>query len=156
MSIGDHAESVEIHYDPKVTDYPTLLSMFWKNHEPTVQRKPQYMSAIFYHDNEQKEWAETTRAEEESIRNKKIYTKIVPASTFYDAEGYHQKYILQQKSALCKSLKASGLKDFKTSHVATRLNGYVAGYGTLEDFLDESTKLGLTAEQVGMVKPCVR
>jgi len=57
-NIGDHAESVDIDYDPEVTDYENLLDIFWKNHNPTSFYSRQYMSAIFYHDAAQKEAAE--------------------------------------------------------------------------------------------------
>lgn len=62
--------------------------MFWKNHDPTAFHKAQYMSAIFYHDEQQKQLAEQTRAEHQKTIRMKIVTKILPASTFYVAEQY--------------------------------------------------------------------
>lgn len=67
--------------------------MFWKNHNATANHKPQYMSAIFYHDEGQKQLAEQTRDEHQKTLRRPIATKILPAKTFYDAEEYD--YILK-------------------------------------------------------------
>ena len=85
--MGDHTETVDLDYDPEVVTYTDLLKMFWKNHDPTVQCKNQYMSAIFYHDEEQKRLAEETMQEAVRNKNRKITTKILPAGKFYQAEG---------------------------------------------------------------------
>ena len=79
---------MELDYDPNCTTYKDLLKMFWKNHDPTAFHKAQYMSAIFYHDEQQKQLAEQTRAEHQKTIRMKIVTKILPASTFYVAEQY--------------------------------------------------------------------
>ena len=68
--------------------YLDLLRMFWKNHDPTVKCKNQYMSAIFYHDEEQKAWAvETMKVASKGTGGTAITTKILPAGKFYNAEG---------------------------------------------------------------------
>ena len=85
---GDHTETIQIEYDPKQTNYKNLLSIFWNNHDPTARNKPQYISAIFYHDDEQKELAEITMKEKQETTVRKIQTKILPANTFYNAEEY--------------------------------------------------------------------
>lgn len=85
---GDHTETVQLEYDPNCTTYRDLLNMFWKNHDPTAVNKAQYMSAIFYHDNQQKQLAEQTRDEHQKTIKRKIATKILPADTFYVAEQY--------------------------------------------------------------------
>lgn len=95
-----HAESVEILYDPAKTTYRKLLDHYWRNVDPITPNAqfcdhgPQYRSAIFYHDEEQKKLAEETKqAIEASKRFKEpIVTEIVPASTFYPAEDYHQDF----------------------------------------------------------------
>lgn len=61
--------------------------MFWKNHDPTVKCTRQYMSAIFYHDEEQKRLAEESMEKAAKDKAKKITTKIMPAEKFYVAEG---------------------------------------------------------------------
>jgi peptide-methionine (S)-S-oxide reductase len=95
-----HAEAVQIVFDPAKITYAKLLDVFWHNIDPTVQNQQfcdvgtQYRSAIFYVNDEQKRLAEESkRVLEKSGRFKgPIYTEIVPASRFYPAEEYHQKY----------------------------------------------------------------
>jgi peptide-methionine (S)-S-oxide reductase len=95
-----HAESIEVEYDPQKVSYETLLDVFWHNVDPTdsggqfCDRGTQYRSAIFYHDDEQRRLAERSKAEvtKELRVSGPIVTEIVPASTFYLAEEYHQSY----------------------------------------------------------------
>ena len=95
-----HAEAVEIEYNPDQISFEELLDVFWNNHDPTTMNRQgpdvgnQYRSAIFYHDDKQKEIAEKSRQTlDESTQHKNpIVTQIVPAPTFYTAEEYHQKY----------------------------------------------------------------
>ena len=95
-----HAEAVEVEYDPQEISFEELLNVFWNNHNPTTLNRQghdvgiQYRSAIFYHDEEQKEIAEKSKQSlSESCRyNNPVVTEIVPAPKFYDAEEYHQKY----------------------------------------------------------------
>ena len=96
-----HAEAVEIVYDPKVITYETILRYFFRLHDPTTANRQgndvgsQYRSAIFYHDEEQRKVAERVKAEVEKSGKwqRKVVTELVPASTFYPAEGYHQDYL---------------------------------------------------------------
>jgi peptide methionine sulfoxide reductase msrA/msrB len=95
-----HAESVQIVYDPGMIGYERLLDVFWRNIDPLTANAqfcdhgPQYRSAIFYHDEAQKAAAlESKKAIEASGRfSRPIVTEIVPASTFYPAEEYHQDF----------------------------------------------------------------
>ncbi len=95
-----HAEAVEVEYDPDEISYEELLDVFWNNHNPTTLNRQgpdigiQYRSAIFYHDDEQKEIAEKSKQILDKSRKYEnpIVTEIVPTPTFYDAEEYHQKY----------------------------------------------------------------
>lgn len=95
-----HAEAIEILYDPSRISYSALLEVFWRNIDPTaIDRQfadvgSQYRTAIFYHSEEQKKLAESSKKELEKSGkfNKPIVTEIVPASEFYKAEEYHQKY----------------------------------------------------------------
>ncbi|MBI5443205.1 MAG: peptide-methionine (S)-S-oxide reductase MsrA [Deltaproteobacteria bacterium] len=101
-----HAESVEILFDPKKISYARLLEVFWRNIDPTTPDRQfcdaghQYRSAIFYHDAEQKRLAEESKRALEKSKPfpEPIVTEIVPASVFYPAEEYHQKYY--RKNAL--------------------------------------------------------
>jgi len=95
-----HAEAVEIRFDPARVSYATLLQVFWRNIDPVTPNRQfcdsgsQYRSAIFYHNEEQREQAEQSkRALEASGRfDKPIVTEIAPAATFYPAEDHHQDY----------------------------------------------------------------
>ncbi len=95
-----HLEAIQIHYDPGKVNYADLLEVLWRNIDPTddggqfVDRGSQYESGIFYHDEEQKRIAFQSKAKlEKSGRfEKKIVTRVIPASTFYPAEDYHQDY----------------------------------------------------------------
>ena len=95
-----HAEAVEVTYDPKKISYEKLLDVFWRNIDPTAKDRQfvdagaQYRSAIFYHDQRQKELALASLKKLESSGrfDKPIVTEIVPAGPFYRAEEYHQDY----------------------------------------------------------------
>jgi peptide-methionine (S)-S-oxide reductase len=95
-----HPEAVEVEYDPDEISFEDLLNVFWSNHNPTTLNSQgpdvgiQYRSAIFYHDETQKEIAEKSKQElgQSGKFDKPVVTEIVPAPTFYKAEEYHQKY----------------------------------------------------------------
>ncbi len=95
-----HLESVQIIYDPSKITYSELLDVFWKQIDPTdpngqfVDRGSQYRSAIFYHNDEQKGFAEKSKEELDKSGKfrKPVVTEIILASTFYKAEEYHQDY----------------------------------------------------------------
>lgn len=128
-ALGDQSESIEIDYDPAVISYAELLEIFWKSHDPGGRPwSRQYMSAIFYHNEAQKNLAVESRKREEERTHGRIYTEISPASRFYPAEDYHQKYYLRQRPELVRELKAiyPSDDDFVNSTVAARLNGYLA------------------------------
>ena len=99
-----HAEAVEIEFDPDEISYEELLDVFWNNHNPTTLNRQgpdvgnQYRSAIFYHDDKQKEIAEESKQSLSASKSHKdpVVTQIVPAPTFYKAEDYHQKYFKKQ------------------------------------------------------------
>ena len=95
-----HAEALQIIYDPAVITYDELLEVFWEAHDPTSLNKQgndvgtQYRSAIFYHNDEQKEKAEHYKAElnKSGAYDKPIVTEITGVTKFYPAEDYHQNY----------------------------------------------------------------
>ncbi|OWF39648.1 Peptide methionine sulfoxide reductase [Mizuhopecten yessoensis] len=77
--------------------------------------------------------AEESRDKFQKEMTRPIATKILPAGEFYNAEDYHQKYMLRQHKDFLNKLNLSD-EDIVTSHVAARLNGYVGGFGSLEQF----------------------
>lgn len=96
-----HAEALEIKFDPTKTSYEEILLFFFKIHDPTTVNRQgndvgsQYRSAIFFHNETQKQIAEKvkTRVQTSNAWKKEVVTEIVPAKTFYQAEGYHQDYL---------------------------------------------------------------
>ncbi|ODR79382.1 peptide-methionine (S)-S-oxide reductase [Haladaptatus sp. W1] len=95
-----HAEVVQLEYDPETVGYDELLQVFFTIHDPTTLNRQgpdvgtQYRSAIFYHDDDQKEVAEAyiDGLESEGAFEDPIVTDVEPLSEFYEAEGYHQDY----------------------------------------------------------------
>lgn len=102
-----HAEAVELGFDPDVVSYETLIKHFFHMHDPLQLNRQgpdigdNYRSAIFYTDDEQKKFAEKVRGEAQADYDKPIVTQIVPAATFYEAEGYHQKYAERTGRGIC-------------------------------------------------------
>lgn len=99
-SDGGHIEVVEIVYDPEKISYATLLDTFWRQIDPTdakgqfVDRGHGYSSALFYHDQQQKQLAEASKQQLQDSRifSGTIVTPILPAARFWAAEEYHQDY----------------------------------------------------------------
>ena len=94
-----HAEVVELDFDQAKVAYEELVRLFFQLHDPTQMNRQgpdvgtQYRSAIFYHSPEQKAAAETVKQEMQNLIRGTIVTSIVPATKFYRAEDYHQKYL---------------------------------------------------------------
>lgn len=103
-----HAEAVEVSYDPDAIDYARLLEAFWGMHDPTQENRQgvdvgtQYRSAIFYHDDQQRELAEQSKQDLNASGRwvRPIVTEVVPAGVFWPAEDYHQRY-LEKNGATC-------------------------------------------------------
>jgi peptide methionine sulfoxide reductase msrA/msrB len=99
-----HAEAVEIEYDPEIITYDQLIRLFFELHDPTTlnrqgpDRGSQYRSVIFFHTPAQRDVAQGTlkRLTETKTFNRPIVTELSPASAFYPAEEYHQKYFLKK------------------------------------------------------------
>lgn len=93
-----YKEAVRVTYDPAKVTYATLLDHYWRNIDPFdpdgqfCDKGPAYQSVVFTGDDEEKGLAEKTKQEIADRFKEKVATEIVPATTFYDAEGYHQDY----------------------------------------------------------------
>ena len=98
-----HAEVVQITFDPALVSFKEILEVFFVIHDPTTLNRQgsdagtQYRSVIFYHSLEQKSQVEQVikNLNGTHIWNSPIVTEVVPAQTFYRAEGYHQDYFLR-------------------------------------------------------------
>lgn len=147
-SLGDHAETIQIDYDPSKISYRDLLWAFWTGHDPTYRSwSRQYASIIFVHNDEQRREAEETRAEVEQERGSKVHTEIIAYSAFTLAEDYHQKHSLRQFPAFYEELSRiyPSFNDFVASTAVTRVNGYLGGEGTFEKLQKEADILGLSS-----------
>lgn len=123
--------------------------MFWDSHNPQSKAwSRQYMSAVFVHNDEQQRLALETKEREAVRRNGEIFTEIIPASEFYLAEDYHQKYWLRQKRDLLKELSTiyPTSRELVDSTAAARINGYLANHGTSEALRAEFNDPGLSRE----------
>lgn len=97
----NHAESVEVYYDPTVIPYPTLLKVFFGSHDPTTlnQQGPDrgraYRSMVFYQNGHEKKMVEDyiTKLRHDKVWENEIVTEVVPFEAFYVAEDYHQNYV---------------------------------------------------------------
>ncbi len=104
-----HAEAVQVTYDPENVSYEKLLGIFWDNHNPTTRNAQgpdvgsQYRSAIFFHTPEQEITAKNSISalEKEKKFHRPIVTQVIPATTFYPAEEYHQKYLMKRGMGSC-------------------------------------------------------
>jgi peptide-methionine (S)-S-oxide reductase len=147
-SIGDHTETLRVFYDPSVVSYAELLEIFWDSHNPAARPySRQYMSIILYNSEEQRKEAVKSMKQREKLLGTKIITLIEKAGVFTPAEDYHQKYYLKN-SSLMKDLTAYYSKEqgITDSTAAARINGYLAGYGTIEELQEEIDLLGLSKE----------
>ncbi len=117
-----HAEVVQITFDPEVVSYSEILEVFFMTHDPTTLNRqgndvgPQYRSAIFYHNEEQKEVAESVIGlfEKEEVYSKPIVTEVTEFEKFYIAEDYHINYYARNKTqGYCQFVVAPKLEKFK-------------------------------------------
>ena len=115
-----HAEAVEVTYDPKRVTYEQLLQVFWRNIDPTdaggqfYDRGSQYRTAIFWHDEAQREAALRTRAELDASGRfaKPVVTAVEPAGPFWPAEDYHQDYYKKNPEHYERYRRGSGRDRF--------------------------------------------
>ncbi|MCH8874774.1 peptide-methionine (R)-S-oxide reductase MsrB [candidate division KSB1 bacterium] len=116
----DHLESVQVTYDPQKISYQQLLEVFWRQFDPTdaggsfYDRGHHYTSAIFYHDEAQREIAEASKKALAASKrfDKPIVTPIRPATTFYPAEKYHQDYYKKNTAHYKRYREGSGRDRF--------------------------------------------
>jgi peptide-methionine (S)-S-oxide reductase len=100
MGTTGHTESIQIKFDPAIISFKKILDIFWHTHDPTTLNRQgndigtQYRSAIFYHDENQKEIDEKSKKdlEREGVYKDPIVTEITPFKNFYAAEDYHKDY----------------------------------------------------------------
>ena len=121
-----HAEVVQVTFDPNVVSLQEILQIFFTFHDPTTLNRQgadvgtQYRSAIFYHDEEQRQIAEQVMAEINAahIWPGRIVTEVTPLAKFYPAEGYHQEYYQNNPSqGYCRMVIAPKVTKFRKQYV---------------------------------------
>jgi peptide-methionine (S)-S-oxide reductase len=122
-----HAEVVDVTFDPEVISYKQLLEIFFTIHDPTTLNRqgadigPQYRSAIFYHDQRQKEIAEEVIQEVNSAKiwDRPVVTQLSPLAAFYKAEDYHQEYFMRNPGqGYCSVVIAPKVLKFRKKYSA--------------------------------------
>lgn len=114
-----HYEAVQISFDPAKFSYESIVEIFFQNIDPFdaggqfFDRGQSYQTAIFFHNEEQKEIAEQVMKRlENDVFAKKVAVKLLPASTFYPAEEYHQDYYKKNSGHYTRYFTGSGRKQF--------------------------------------------
>jgi peptide-methionine (S)-S-oxide reductase len=117
-----HAEVCQITYDPERVSYQKLLEVFFATHDPTTLNRQgndfgtQYRSVVFYHNEAQKQLAETVKQKlnESGAYSRPVVTEISPASTYYVAENYHQNYFsLNPRQPYCQGVIVPKMAKFR-------------------------------------------
>ncbi|HEY5024273.1 MAG TPA: peptide-methionine (S)-S-oxide reductase MsrA [Acidimicrobiales bacterium] len=102
-----HAEAVLVTFDPTKVSYDHLLEEFWRHHDPTTPNRQgpdvgtQYRSAVFVHDAEQERLAKESLEQYQHRFGRPIVTEVSPATTFWPAEAYHQRYVERTGHGAC-------------------------------------------------------
>jgi peptide-methionine (S)-S-oxide reductase len=103
-----HAEVVEVDFDPDEVSYEQLVERFFELHDPTQLNRQgpdmgsQYRSAIFFHDPGQRQVAEAVKERAQELHSRPVVTSLEPASQFWPAEDYHQRYLEKRGLATCR------------------------------------------------------
>lgn len=146
-AIGDHAEVIQVDYDPAKIRYEDLVEIFWQSHTPTYQPlSTQYQNVLFYSGPEQERVALASRERVAAELGRRVLTRVEPLTAFYRAEDYHQKYYLRSEPDLRDyylGIYPDG-RAFTDSTATARINAYLAGYGTPSQLEAEAEHLGLT------------
>jgi len=127
----------QVDFDPSITSFSEILQLFWSEYTPGKPYSKQYMSAILYSDDKQRQIAEEA-IEKKKLSVRDVHVHFAPLDKFYLAEDYHQKYYLQNSSLFEKlKIPRNNALVLANSFMATRLNGYFGGHGTYELFLSD-------------------
>jgi peptide-methionine (S)-S-oxide reductase len=148
-ALGDHTESFQVDYDPRVISYADLLAVFWASHDPHAQPySTQYKAIAFCNDNAERALAEAAKRAIEQRDGRPVYTEVRALTPFHRAEDYHQKYYLRGVPELMRELRGMFPSEqaFADSTLAARLNGYAGGHGFKAVLERELASYGLSAD----------
>ncbi len=139
--MGDHTETVQVHFNEEEISLASLLDPFWANHNPNREgyKGRQYISLLLYENEQQKQTMLEKKKEWEAKKNMLIETEIAPLTFFTFAETKHQKYHLKKYKKATEQLAALYPTEeyFRDATVVARLNGFVKGFGTLASIKNE-------------------
>lgn len=146
-NLGNHIEVIEVDYDPAVISYRQLIEAYFSLYDATVRPYSQRVkSMIYYRTEDEKQIANTVKEEVFKRVGSPLYTEIDPLGVFYLAEDRHQLYYLKQEPSLYREIT----EIFPTEKVqllsvlASKLNGFIAGYGTAPDLDKVLSQSGLS------------
>jgi methionine-S-sulfoxide reductase len=149
-NLGNHTESFEVDFDPRVTSYEQIMQLFWQSHDPhSGVWSTQYKSVLFYRNAEQERLAREYAAQLEAEDGRPVTTEIRPFEKFWLAEDYHQKYYMKHRPELLTELEAyygpdqQGITD---STLAARFNAYAKLTGRPDQLLSELDSYGVSPE----------
>jgi peptide-methionine (S)-S-oxide reductase len=152
--LGDHTEALQVDFDPGQLSYEEVVGLFWQSHNPVAApRGRQYMSAIWYGSESQRDVVDATRHELQERLEQDVTTRVLPLETFYRAEDYHQKYCLQRHHRLMSRFEVM-YPDFRgivDSTAAARLNGFAGGQGTASLLDQEKAGYGFALDELDAV-----
>ncbi len=155
--LGDHAEAFQLDFAPAQITYEDLLTLFWSSHQPARPAyRSQYMAAAFPGSPAQREIADASRARLAAEKRIMVETPVMADARFHRAEDYHQKYYLRHDATLMRELEGLSPFELIESPVAARLNGYVAGHGSLAQLDAERERLALSPAGADYLEKLVR
>ncbi|MFC4810530.1 peptide-methionine (S)-S-oxide reductase MsrA [Paenibacillus sp. GCM10023250] len=140
--LGDHTETVEMDYDPRIVTLENLLEVFWNNHNPfniNAYKGRQYQSLVLYRGPSQLGVIQNVMKAREEQGKGKPDTEIAPYSRFYPAEDRHQKYYLKRYPSAIEALSRlyPSPQELTNATLAARLNGVAKGYANLPAIQDD-------------------
>ncbi|MFB9325067.1 peptide-methionine (S)-S-oxide reductase MsrA [Paenibacillus aurantiacus] len=157
--MGDHTETVEVEFDPRIVSFTELAELFWDSHNPSNingYKGRQYQSLLFYRNAEQQAAIESVLAGRRARGLPEPATEIIPYGGFHLAEEKHQKYYLKRHpDALAKLSAAFPDEALTGSTLAARLNGLAKGYTNRERIVAELAG-GADAEEAARLTALVK
>jgi peptide methionine sulfoxide reductase msrA/msrB len=155
-----HYEAVQITYNPEIISYGELLDVYWRQIDPTdgggqfADRGPQYRTAIFYHDQKQKELAEESKVnlEHSGKYDEPIVTQILPYKKFYAAEDYHQDFYKTNSDRYEAYKHYSGREGFLKENWPEEINNKENSYENYQKPSDDELRASLTQLQYSVTQ----
>jgi peptide-methionine (S)-S-oxide reductase len=142
-NIGDHAEAVQLHFDPERVTFDELLALFWSGHDPTHAKGSQYRAGLFCHGDAQMDAARRSAAKLQDELGAPVLTQIARDVPWYPAEAYHQKWRLRQRKAAFEALLARYPDEpsMLASTLAAKANAHAGGHLDAEWLVRELPQL---------------